>query len=182
MQKYRVFEESIIYNAGKYSCELIFFRCSEHKLYPIYDLELVVDDATLSDLYKQSIGELQGTFSISGLRRIIPATIEVLDDWCSRHPYTFISFFDCLSHLYRVYLKLGFISDGRVETFIAFINEEGKRTAFKGMLNLLAKDDFWVNDIWRVAKDFDYYIGDIDTPVDFLKELLTIRSDHPQFL
>ncbi len=41
------------------------------------------------------------------------------------------------------------------------------------MLNLLDEDDFWINDIWRVAKYFNYYIGDIYTPVDFLKELLT---------
>lgn len=41
------------------------------------------------------------------------------------------------------------------------------------MLNLLDEDDFWINDIWRLAKDFNYYIGDIYTPVDLLKELLT---------
>lgn len=59
MQGYRVIEESIIYNAGKYSCELILFRCNEpHKHYPIYDLELVVDGLTELDLYKQSIGEV----------------------------------------------------------------------------------------------------------------------------
>ena len=166
MQGYRVFEESIIYTTGKDSCEIIFYSCSEpYKLYPIYDLELVINNAT-------DIGEAQETFNTSGLKRIILATIEVLDDWCNRHPYTFISFFDCLSNLWRFYFKLGFVFDGRGETFIAFINEEGKRVAFRGMLNLLTEDDFWVNDIWRVAKDSDYYIGNIYTPVDLLKDLL----------
>ncbi len=174
MQGYRVVEEFIIYTVGKYKCELIFSRCNElHKHYPIYDIDFFVDKNDSLQMYKQSVGEVQGTFSVSSLKSIIPETIKVLNNWCCHHPYTFVSFFDCLSNLYRLYLKIGFVSDGRGETFVAYINAEGKRTAFRGMLNLLEKDDFWVNDLWRVAKDCDYYIGNIYTPVDSLKKLLS---------
>jgi hypothetical protein len=176
MQGYRVLEESVIYNAGRCNCELQFIRCTEpHKNYHLYDLELIVDGANTHNLYKQSRGEAEGTFEISGLRKIIPATTEVLDNWCSRNLYTFVSFFDCLSNfkLYRIYKRLGFVHDGRAETFIAYVDEEGKRTAFKGMLNLLAEDDFWVNDLWRVAKDFDYYVGDMYTIADLMRDLLS---------
>lgn len=183
MQGYRVLEESILYRAGNYSCELQFIRCTEpHKAYHIYDLELIVDEATSFELYEQAVGEAQGTFHVSGLRKLIFATSKVLDNWCRRHPYTFVSFFDCLSGLFRIYFKLGFVCDGRVNTFVAYVNNEGKRTAFRGMLNLLAEDDFWVNDLWRVAKDSDYYVGQQFTPVDFFKQLFTgmgLAVDRP---
>lgn len=175
MQGYRVLEESLVYKAGKSSCELSFVRCTEpHKLFPLYDLELKVDRYNDLDSYTQSINEKQETFQSSGLWKIIQPTIEALDDWCQRHPYTFISFFDCLTNFLKsIYYKVGFVSDGRMDTFIAFVNQEGKRIAFKGMLNLLESDDFWVNDIWRVAKDFDYYTGEIYTPVDMLSDMLS---------
>ena len=183
MQNYRILEESIVYIAGTYNCELQFIRCTEpEKKYHLYDLELIVDGANQLDLYKQSIGETEGTFKISGLRKIIPATIEALDDWCNRHPNTFISFFDCLSgyRFLRIYNKLGFVHDGRIDTFVAFVDEQGKRIAFKGMLNLLAEDDFWVNDLWRVAKDFDYYLGTLYTVVDQIRDILSTPALYPQ--
>lgn len=184
MQGYRVSKESILYRAGNYHCELQFIRCTEpHKAYYIYDLELLVDGATSFELYQQSIGEVEGTFHVSKLRQIIFATAKVLNDWCRRNPYTFVSFFDCLSNLFPIYSKLGFVCDGRVNTFVAYVNEEGKRTAFKGMLNLLAEDDFWVNDLWRVAKDRDYYVGQQFTPVDFFRQLITetgLAIDRPK--
>lgn len=174
MQGYRVLEESIVYKAGKHNCKLLFFRCNEpFKHYPIYDLELTINNTDYLYLSEESIAQSEGRSWRSGIRSIISATIEVLDEWCARHPYTFVSFFDCLSNLFHLYLKAGFICDGRGETFVAYIAEEGKRTAFKGMLNLLAEDDFWVNDLWRVAKDSSYYTGDIYTPVDALKALLS---------
>lgn len=83
-----------------------------------------------------------------GLRSVIPATIEALNDWCIRHIDTFTNFFECrLSNLCYYCCENGFISNGRGETFAAYVNEEGKRVAFKGMLNLLEKGDFWVNDL-----------------------------------
>ncbi len=176
MQGYRFLEESIIYSAGKYNCELQFIRCTElNKNYHLYDLELIVDGAKTLDLYRQSRGEAEGTFKISGLHKIIPATIKALDDWCHRNPNTFISFFDCLTNyrFLRIYQKLGFVHDGRVDTFVAFVDEQGKRIAFKGMLNLLAEDDFWVNDLWRVAKDCDYYLGDMYNVADMMRDLLS---------
>jgi hypothetical protein len=173
MQDYRVFEESIMYKAGKHNCELSFFRCNEPvKHYPVYDLELTVNKTDYLYLSEESLAQLEDCSPLLGMRSIISATIKVLDDWCARHPYTFVSFFDCLSNFYHLYLKAGFICDGRGETFVAYLNEQGKRTTFKGMLNLLADDDFWVNDLWRVAKDSDYYTGEIYTPVDALKALL----------
>jgi hypothetical protein len=72
MQGYRVLEKSVVYNTGRYNCQLQFIRCTEsHKNYHLYDLELIVDGAETSDLFKQSIGEMEGTFKISGLRKII---------------------------------------------------------------------------------------------------------------
>lgn len=174
MQGYRVFKESVVYKAGKYNCELLFFRCNEpFKPYPIYDLELTVNNTDYLYLSEETIAQSKATSTSLGIKSIISATVEVLDDWCNRYPYAFISFFDCLSNLHHLYRKVGFISDGRGDTFVTYITEEGKRTAFKGMLNLLAEDDFWVNDIWRVAKDSDYYTGDTHTPVDALKALLS---------
>lgn len=195
MQGYQVLEESILYRAGSYRCELQFIRCSEpHKVHPIYDLELIVDGATTYELYDQAVGEAEGTFTIFGLKHIIPATTAALDDWCYRHPYTFISFFDGLSNLFSLYFKLGFDCNGRGDTFIAYVDETGKRTTFPGMLNFLAEDDFWVNDIWRLTKT-DYYIGNIETPVDFLNKIFTemglaidrpapvvVKGDYSQFM
>ena len=48
------------------------------------------------------------------------------------------------------------------------------------MLNLLAEDDFWVNDLWRVAKDFDYYLGNLYTVADRIRDILSTPALYPQ--
>lgn len=122
MQGYQVLEESILYDAGQHECELMFFRCNEsHKRYPIYDLDLMVDGVAYLDLFELTAGVAENNFTFAQLRKIIVATTEALDDWCNRHPNTFISLFDCLSNLWRVYYRLGFASDDRIETFVAFL-------------------------------------------------------------
>lgn len=104
-------------------------------------------------------------------------TIKMLNQWCDNHPETFLSFYCGLApaHLIfcRIYWKLGFICDGRVETFVTFINKEGKRTSYIGMLNLLTKKDLWfTNDLWRVAKGTHFFLGELYTPVDLFHDLL----------
>lgn len=65
MQGYQVVEEMIIYTVEKYKCELVFSRCNElSKRYPIYDLDFLIYQSENFKLDKQSIGEVQITFSI----------------------------------------------------------------------------------------------------------------------
>ena len=45
------------------------------------------------------------------------------------------------------------------------------------MLNLLNKEDFWINDLWRAAKNRRYYDKDFYSPVDMLKEALQLEVD-----
>jgi hypothetical protein len=169
-------EDALAYCVGNYECELSFNRCSEpHQRYPIYNLELTINGHRLQD-FRDLNDALKPSDSLYGITRaLVRATREVLDQWCCSHPHVFLSFcdFDCDIRLYRIYRHLDFFPNGRLDTFLAYVSEEGKRVVFKGMLNLLAKEDFWVNDIWRFTKMRDYYEGEYYTPVDALKDILS---------
>lgn len=58
-----------------------------------------------------------------------------------------------------------------MDTWITYIDSEGKRRLLLGMLNLI-EDKLAINDLWRVAKDTDYYLGRPFTPVDAFKQIL----------
>lgn len=161
MQKYQVLEESITYSAGKSQCQLQFIRCTEpYKAYHLYDLKLVINKTNYFDLEKQLLSAVKASFTPGEIRKVIETTTTILDNWCRCNLFTFISFSDCLGSykLRRLYRKLGFICDSQIETFVAFVNEEGKRIAFNGMLNLLTEDDFRVNELWQLAKNPNHYI------------------------
>lgn len=73
--------------------------------------------------------------------------------------------------LSRTLRRYGFACDRRMDTWVSYINHSGQCVLYKGMLNLI-EDKLAINDLWRVAKDTDYYLGYIDTPVDAFKRML----------
>ena len=65
-----------------------------------------------------------------------------------------------------------------MDTWITYIDQEGQRVLLKGMLNLI-EDKLAINDLWRVAKDTDYYLGRLFTPVDAFKQILGLDQNSP---
>ena len=65
-----------------------------------------------------------------------------------------------------------------MDTWITYIDQEGQRVLLKGMRNLI-EDKLAINDLWRVAKDTDYYLGRLFTPVDAFKQILGLDQNSP---
>jgi hypothetical protein len=174
MQNQSTIEETLFYSVGNYSCNLSFIRYSApEQPHPLYGVELSINDRPLQELY--SIADLLKTGdTIFVVRALIRAIQQALDEWCCRHHESFLTFYhsDDGVSLLAIYRKLGFACSGRLDTFLAYVNDAGERTSFKGMLNLLGEDDFFINDLWRFTQICDYYIGHYQTPVDVFKEML----------
>lgn len=121
-------------------------------------------------------------FTPQAKKQLLRALGNAIDAWCQSHYNQFLTFFDCLSEVYLLklsthYSRFGFTCDGRMETWFTFVDINGNRTQFKNMLNLIDEEDFWINDLWRAAKNRRYYDKDFYSPVDILKEALQLEID-----
>jgi hypothetical protein len=175
MQLQPEIKETVHYQVGNNSCYLSFFRYSDpDQPHPLYGVELEINGVPLQQIHGRNDVLHPGDPFYKITRSIVLATQQVLDQWCVQHAQVFITFSDYDDELafFSLYRLFGFVPSGRLDTFLCYVNDVGQRTAFKGMLNLLGKDDFAVNDIWRFTKICDYYIGDYQTPVDVFKEML----------
>lgn len=66
-----------------------------------------------------------------------------------------------IAYLLFIYLR-GYIGRDLVKSWVAFVDEQGELTTFKGMFNLLEPKDLAVNDLWPICKHFPnyYYQGE----------------------
>lgn len=112
--------------------------------------------------------------------KLLKSGLALLDTWCSQHPHSFlatenyylVNYFDYPSTFWRFIENWGVAHDGRCDTWVACIDDNGQRVLYPGMLNLIADClDVW--DLWRVAKDTNYFLGHLETtPVAIVAFLL----------
>jgi hypothetical protein len=165
---HKSFDETIQIKGRNYTISLVFTRYGEEQdPYCVYELEIFIDEQPfyLHETYGIEWGSVP-------VLQVLRKALTALDDWGKRHPQSFLTTFNCdLYRLSRTLRRQGFACDGRMDTWVTYINHEGQRVLYKGMLNLI-EDKLAINDLWRVAKDTDYYLGYIDTPVDAFKRML----------
>lgn len=166
-------DTEVSFNVNFHTFKLEFYRCNDsQKHYGVYNIKLLMGGEDVLD----KLEEIE-KFSPPAKKQLLRAVGNAIDVWCQGHPNQFLTFFDCLSegHIPKIsthYFRFGFTCDGRMETWFTFVDINGKRTKFKHMLNLIDKEDFWINDLWRACKNRNYYEGDFYSPVDMLREAL----------
>ena len=72
---------------------------------------------------------------------------------------------------FKLYHRANFVCDGR-ENYVTYIDAQGQRTVFDGMLNSLPEECWQRTELSRFVGS-RYYKGDRETPVDFLIALLS---------
>ena len=173
-----VIDTEVSFNVNCHTFKLELYRCNySQKNYGVYNIKLLMNGEDVS----KRLEEIK-TFLPQAKKQLLRALGNAIDVWCQSHPNQFLTFFDCLSecHIPKIsthYFRFGFTCDGRMETWFTFVDINGNRTQFKNMLNLLDEEDFWINDLWRSAKNRRYYDKDFYSPVDILKEALQLEVD-----
>jgi len=101
--------------------------------------------------------------------KLLATGLNLLDSWCKAHPNTYLSTFGDVGYFYRWLIPWGAACDGRTDTWFTFINSQGERRLYPGVLNPI-EDCLDVDDLWRVAKDTNYYLGNLITPIDLIHQ------------
>jgi hypothetical protein len=101
--------------------------------------------------------------------KLLGAGLNLLDSWCQANPNTYLSTFGDVGYFYRWLIPWGAACDGRTDTWFTFINSQGERRLYPGVLNAI-EDCLDVDDLWRVAKDTNYYLGNLITPIDLINQ------------
>ena len=136
--------------------------------YPVFSLDIyldgkpsykIIDEIPIPDRRQRQ------------LLRVGKAGLTLLDQWCKTHANTYLSTFDYVGYFCRWLIPWGATCDGRTDTWFTFINSQGERLLYPGVLNAI-EDCLDVDDLWRVAKDTNYYLGDLITPVDLIAKSL----------
>ena len=184
-------DENIQIRVGEHICRLAFTRHGdEADPYPLYDLDIFIDGLVMYEVFTedQVVDEIPTdglvaskskatSWGTAQLLKLVRGVFDALDEWCLRHPRSYLTTFNWqLYQLYSTLRRKGYACDGRMDTWITHINQEGQRVLLPGMLNLI-EDKLAINDLWRVAKDTDYYLGRPFTPVDVFKQIL---GEDPQ--
>lgn len=166
-------DENLYIHAGEHTCRLAFTRHGDsNDPYPLYDLEIFIDELPMYKIDASGWGSAQ-------LLRLVRGVLDAIDEWGKRHRQSYLTTFNWqLYRLCRILRRRGFACDGRMDTWITYIDQEGQRVLLKGMLNLI-EDKLAINDLWRVAKDTDYYLGRLFTPVDAFKQILGLDQNSP---
>lgn len=127
--------------------------------WPVYDLDIFLNGQRPCEL--ESLPR----------RTIIQLTkvgLALLDQWCQNQPHSFLVGYEwILEPVWRRISDWGAACDGRLDTWFTCINDQGQRTLYPGVLNLI-EDCLNIADLWRVAKDTNYFLGYLETPVDWL--------------
>ncbi len=176
-------DENLEIQWGEHTCCLAFTRYgADDDPYPLFDVDILINGVAMYYVFAEREEEVDGELVISKsaasnwgtaqLLSLVRGVLKALDDWCSCHPQTYLSTFNLqLYGLYSTWRRQGYACDRRMDTWITYIDSEGKRRLFLGMLNLI-EDKLAINDLWRVAKDTDYYLGCPFTPVDAFKQII----------
>jgi hypothetical protein len=127
--------------------------------YSIYDLEPLVDG--------QPTYQLWNTVSTYDAILLTRKGLSLLEPWCQAHPNSYLTMFGAESAMMRSLIQWGAACDGRADSWFTFIDRHGQRALFPGVLNPIA-DCLDICDLWRVAKDFDYFLGEYQSIKDRL--------------
>jgi len=176
-------EEVVTVKVDEHVCAIEFRRYGDgDDPYPLYDLDFSFDGGYVFLTHPRWWSHTPNRppvskLGVAKLLRLIRAVLGTLDEWGQRHPQSLITTSETgIGVLVRTLRRQGIISSGRSEQWLAYFNAQGQRVLFVGMLNLI-EDKFTVNDLWRVAKDTEYYLGHFTSPVDWLKAILQSEND-----
>lgn len=177
-------EEVITIKVDSHICLLEFRRYGDaDDPFPLYDIDFTFDGGSIDLTHPRWLSNTPDVaaqltkLGAGTLLRLVREVLKALDAWGKRHPQTFITTSEYgLACLVRTLWRQGIICSGRFEQWLAFYDELGHRVLFVGMLNLI-EDKFAVNDLWRVAKDTQYYLGDYYSPVDWFKDAIRASGD-----
>lgn len=145
--------------------KFLFIVISQRKVsqsgWPVYGVNAFIDGQSSSYLCH---GEISPYLSV----KLLKAGLALVDDWCQRHPHSFLATYNpSLIEFNRFLETWGMDCDLRCDTWFTCIDDNGQRVLYPGMLNLIP-DCLDVCDLWRVAKDRNYFLGHLETPVDML--------------
>lgn len=144
---------------------LIHHRKLSTKGWPLYTLEVLID--------QQHLYEHDQSFNSFLAKSLFKEGLSLLDQWCISHPHSFLATYNwTIADFYKILFKWGAACDGRIDTWFTCINDQGQRVLYPGVLNLI-EDCLNFCDLWRVAKDTNYYLGYLETPVDLLNSILS---------
>lgn len=175
-----VLVETVSLNIDEYFCTLAFRRHGDpDELFSLYEVDIRVNGEPIWLLRPRWIGTpgfpgpAPEPMGVRKLLQLVRGILGALDEWGKRHPHSFVTADDYdFSCLYGTLRQRGIIVGGRFEQWLVFYDALGHRSLFIGMLNLLDEKFYWVNDLWRVAKDTRYYLGAYRSPVDWFKEII----------
>ena len=159
--------DKLMTNVDEHSLELYIQLCKTSKSgYPVYSIDIYIGNQRLNKFYDRP-----PAFSVRQTAKLIQQSLILLSQWCQQHPNSYVSSYEPFLPYIKSIFRWGFACDGRMETFFTFINQLGQPILYPGVLNPI-KDCLDVDDLWRVAKDTDYFLGPLATPVDFLNKAL----------
>lgn len=149
---------------SKYLCLVISQKKISQSGWPVYDLDVFINGQAS---YYYSDGPISPYLSV----KLLKIALALLDDWCKRHPHSFLATYDgYIIQFYRFLEGWGVDCDLRCDTWFTCIDGNGQRVLYPGLLNLIP-DCLDVCDLWRVAKDTNYFLGYLETPVDMVMHL-----------
>ncbi|QDZ41592.1 hypothetical protein FRE64_16595 (plasmid) [Euhalothece natronophila Z-M001] len=157
-------EKTVQLETNQCHCQLEFMRRSDNnELYPFYELRLTI----APDLRKAL-----DTMSLNDFFYLVRGGKRSLKQWAQQHPYCFLCLYKD-TVWFRFFDHLGFICDGRADTYIAYVDGQGNFTSFPKMLNLVNKEHLYTNELWRLIKDYpEYYEGEFFNPVDRFTKII----------
>lgn len=130
--------------------------------YSVYDLDVFVDG--------QPTYQLWDSLSSYDAKRLTRKGLALLKPWCQAHPNSYLTMFGTELAVINWLESWGAASDGRSDIGFTFIDRHGQRALFPGVLNPIV-DCLDICDLWRVAKDFDYFFGEYESIKDGSSDL-----------
>jgi len=170
-------ESTVQLETNKCHCLFKFIRLSEtNELYPVFDLQLTITPR---------LEEIIKSMNLSDGLQLARQARNIFKKWAQQHPHCFLTLYDNYL-LYKFLTNLGFVSDGRLDTYIAYVDPQGNFTSFPKMLNLVNEEHLYINELWRLIKDYpQYYDGEFSNPVKSVTKLAYsagLGSDRPNLI
>lgn len=170
-------ETTVQLETNQCHCILEFIRLSDkNELYPFYDLRIKITP---------NLEKALDTITFNNFFYLVRSGKRLLKKWAQQHPYSFLSLYkDTI--WFRFFDNLGFICDGRADTYIAYVDSQGNFTSFPKMLNLVNEEHLRTNELWRLIKDYpQYYEGEFFNPVAGFTQLMDsagLAGNRPEII
>jgi hypothetical protein len=170
-------ENTVQLETDKCHCTFEFIRLGEtNELYPVYNLRL-----TITPWLRQIIESM----TLSDGLQLARGARKIFKEWAQQHPHCFLTLYENYL-LYRFLTNLGLVCDGRLDTYIAYVDAQGNFTSFPKMLNLVKEEHLYINELWRLIKDCpQYYEGEFFNPVTRFAKLIHsagLGGDRPHII